>query len=201
MADASEPAFRDGKPARPVRARARGHPLRARPIGHRRHHRRDRAHQVRQRQVLRDLEVFARRAARPGPSHPQLAAPSQGVHPRPVADHRAGPRLARRTAQPGEGRLALLGRYDHRAVPRRARQAVAVHGDPLRHHAAEGSRRSACASSPRWPAWARCRRSSRTRCAIRWPASAARSRSSPRDFPPAPPKSGSWATSSRASIR
>ena len=51
-----------------------GRQLRHRPVGHRRHHRHTRTHHLRQRQVLRDLEVLADGAARPGPPHPELRA-------------------------------------------------------------------------------------------------------------------------------
>ena len=44
------------------------------------------------------------------------------------------------TSQSRQGWLDLLGGHDDRAVPRRARQAVAVHGDPVRHHAAQAPR-------------------------------------------------------------
>ena len=50
-----------------------------------------------------------RRAARTGPSDRQLRLPPEGVHPRPVADDRARPGLARRAPQPREGRHASTG--------------------------------------------------------------------------------------------
>ena len=97
-------------------------------------------HHVRQRQVLRDLEVFARGAHRPESPHHQLGPAPDGVLPGSLSHDRERPRLARRDPQPREGRLVLLGRHDHRAVPRRARQAVSVHRDPQRHHGAQAVR-------------------------------------------------------------
>ncbi len=153
-------------------------PLRARSGGDRRGHRSPRHHHLRQRQVLRDLAVLARRADRSGPSHRELRLPPQGVHARAVADHRARQRLARRDPQPREGRILLLGRHDHRAVPRRAAASRASTSrfattsprarTPRR---SSGSRRPwrSSASSPPW---------SRTKCATRWPACARRCRSS-----------------------
>ena len=114
--------------------------VRARPGGHRRHHRSARHHHLRQRQVLRDFAVQPRRADRPRPPPDQLRLPSQGLHPRPVADDRAGAGVARRDPQPGQGRLVLLGGHDDRAAARRWRPAAAVSRHPLRHHGAQGGR-------------------------------------------------------------
>ena len=59
--------------------------------------------------------------------------------------------------------IDLLGGYDDRSVSRRARQAVSVHGDPLRDHRAQAiggaAARAGGARAPR----RRWRRSSRTR--------------------------------------
>ena len=52
-------------------------PLRAGSGGDRRGDRSPRHHHLRQRQVLRDLAILARRAARPGSSHRELRAPSR----------------------------------------------------------------------------------------------------------------------------
>ena len=52
-----------------------------------------RKNHLRERQVLRDLQVLARRTARAGSPHHQLRLSSQSVHPRHLADHRRGPRL------------------------------------------------------------------------------------------------------------
>ena len=67
---------------------------------------------------------------------------NSGYHPKAfirgaVGDDLERPHLEGRAAQPCEGRHDLLGRHDHRAVPRRGRAAVPVHGHPLRHHRAE----------------------------------------------------------------
>ena len=68
---------------------------------------------------------------------------SEGVHPRSVDDDRQRPHLAGRDPQPRQGRHLLLGRHDDRAVSRRARQAVSIHGDPLRHHRSQALRGAA----------------------------------------------------------
>ena len=60
-----------------------------------------------------------------------------------------GADLARRDPQPREGRLVLLGGHDDRPVPRRAREAVSVHRDPLRHHGAQAPRSAARAGGAR----------------------------------------------------
>ncbi len=62
----------------------------------------------------------------------------EGVHPRPVGDDRQRPDLARRNPEPREGRQPVLGGHDDRPVPGRSREAVSVHGDPLRDHRAQG---------------------------------------------------------------
>ena len=85
----------------------------------------------------RDFRLLARGAPRPGPPHRQLRLSPEGVHSRAVANDRQRPRLARRTAQPGQGRSLLLGRYDHRSLPERARKAVSVHRHPRGHHRAK----------------------------------------------------------------
>ena len=120
-------------------------------------------HQVRQRQVLRDLEVLARGAARAGPPDPELRLSPEGVHPRAVGDDRQRPDLARRDPQSRQGRIALLGRHDDRAVPERAREAVSVHGASATRSPAARNPRSGCRNRRRSPASARWRRWWRTR--------------------------------------
>ena len=114
------PIARGVAPPRGAHPRSGGRELRARKVGDRRGHRRARRHHVRQRQVLRDLEVLAGGAARPGSPDPQLRLSPEGVHPRTVDDDRQRPHLARRDPQSRQGRIALLGRHDDRAVPERA---------------------------------------------------------------------------------
>jgi hypothetical protein len=86
-------------------------------IVHRRLHRPARQDHLRQRQVLRGLQVLQGRAGRPGPPHYQLLLPSEGVHQKPLADHSSGARLARRAQEQGQRRLHLLGGHDHRPLP------------------------------------------------------------------------------------
>ena len=163
-------------PHRTTRPAARGDPLRAGPGRDRGAHRSARHHHLRQRQVLRDLEVLARRAARAGSPHHQLRLSPEGVHPRAVADDRAGTGLARRAPEPREGRLDLLGRHDDRAA---AQRATASRGSTSRSAATSRSARRPSSSSPtrrRWRSSGSSPRSSRTRCATRWPASRARCR-------------------------
>ena len=90
-------------------AATRGLQARARSCGDRRDHGRHRPHHLRQRQVLRDLRLFARGAARPGPPHHQLGLSPEGVHARSVANDRAGHVWHGRTPQPGQGRSLSTG--------------------------------------------------------------------------------------------
>ena len=102
--------------ARALHQGARRPAICPRSVRHRRDHRRAGPDPLRQREVLRHLEVLARRAARAGPSHRQFRISPQGLHPRPVADDCRRQGLEGRAAKPCKGRLALLGRYDDRAV-------------------------------------------------------------------------------------
>ena len=174
------PLARGVDPSRGAHARPRRRELRAGKIGDRRGHRRARHHQIRQRQVLRDLEILAGGAARAGPPDPELRLSPEGVHPRSVDDDRQRPHLARRDPQPRQGRIALLGRHDDRAVPERATASRTRYMAIRYEITGRKDPRSGCRSRRRWRGSGRWRPSSRTRSRTRSPGSAARCRSSPR---------------------
>ena len=142
---------RDHRPAVPghvaapraAHARSGRRQLRARPVGDRRDHRPRRDDHLRQRQVLRGLALLARRADRAGPPPRQLGLSLEGIHQESLAHDRQRADLARRDPQPHEGRDDLLGGHDDRAVPRRRRQAVSVHGDSVRDHRSQAIRGAA----------------------------------------------------------
>ncbi len=119
----------------------------ARSRRHRGDDRRRGPHHLCQRQVLRDLRILARGIDRAGSPDRQLGTPSEAVHPRPVGDDRERARVARRAAEPRQGRAFLLGGHHHRAVSQRRRQTLPVHRDPRRHHRAQGRRATAGGSS------------------------------------------------------
>ena len=87
---------------------------RARSVGHRRHDERPWRHHLRQRQVLRDLEVLGRRAPGPQPPHPEFRPPPRRVLQGNVPHDRQRPGVARRNPQSRQRRQHLLGRYDDR---------------------------------------------------------------------------------------
>ena len=169
-----------GDPAMAESLEPRRDPLRPRPGRDRRDDRPARHHHLRQRQVLRDLEVLARRADRPGPSHHQLRLSPEGVHPR-VCGGRS-PR-----ARCGAASSATARRTDRStgSTRRSCRSSTAAEsrGSTSRSAATSRSARSprrSCASRRRWRSSASSRPSSRTKCAIRWPACGPRCRCSTR---------------------
>ena len=114
--------------------------IRAGRARHRGHHRPAGKNHLRQRQVLRHLQVFARRVAGSGSPHHQFGPSPKRIHARPLDDHHARPGLAWRNQEQGQGRLVLLGGCDHRAVPQRPGQTPSIRGHPHRHHRAQSGR-------------------------------------------------------------
>src|SRR5215211_1580781 len=109
-------------------------------IGDGRDHRRAGQDHVRERQVLRDLQVLHGGVGGPGSPHPQLRLPYHGVLREPVENHRQGRRLAGRDQEPGTGRHSLLGGNHHRAFPRRGGQASSILRHLQRHYQVQRGR-------------------------------------------------------------
>src|SRR5262249_16106089 len=76
-----------GGSAPKVAERIGGREVRAGPGVDRRYNRSARNNKLRQRQVLRNIEILERRAARTGPSNHQFRIPSERVHQEPVDDY------------------------------------------------------------------------------------------------------------------
>ena len=64
---------------------------------------------LRQRQVLRDFQIFARGTARPGPPHHQFRLSSQGIHPQHLADHRQRAASGRAKSKTGPRTAPFIG--------------------------------------------------------------------------------------------
>ena len=154
--------------------------VRARPVGHRRHHRPARAHHLRQRQVLRDFAVPPRRADRPGPPHRSTPA--------------SIPRSSSATCG-GRSRRAASGAARSATGPRTARSTGSTRRSCRSSTMMAGSRGSISRSATTSRSARRPRRAARsggagqlgelaasspTRCGTRWRACAARCRSLPR---------------------